>query len=498
MKQHVTIPRLLLFLAEVIVFAVLGTVASSHFGLADGARITAAYLVAYLVPRTILSRARGTTTMASVVLLVLTILLIAISYLNLLEWTSAEGYSLDIPNLKSDARGYYKWALHHYDGRVEGQHIVFKGFPLMMLVLWKLLGLNVVWPQAMNMLFTLIAVVLTGMTTRRLLAHRVSLPMNTLLTGGMLLTSLLTYYLMSGISILKEASVFLAISMAGYALSSMATVDEERHYPWRDLLIFALACVIMAFVRTTFLYFIALGVAIMVLPHLRRDWIMALSMMAIILITLLAGNHFAAYSFDQHVDIASGGMDMQLTYIDDQNPSRAAFRKLIGNYFLYSPLHRFFLLPLTLSLQFITPFSWQPIGEDNILFNHISRFSYGWYALGGMALFYYLFISWRRQENMGIWAWWPAITYAIIAYIIAGSVVRYVLPFEPLFVPVVMFLICRLWEGHWRKAFKRWCIFFVILLAVTLLFCLEIQHSTLSRMLHTPPLVHYLKYYLYL
>ena len=487
-----------MMLAEVIAFAVLGVVASSHFGMADGARITVAYLVAYLIPKIVLTRARGTSTAASVVLLVLTIALMALSYINLLEWTSVDGYDLEVPNIKNDARGYYKWALYHYDGRVDPHYIVFKGFPLMMLVSWKLLGLSVIWPQAMNMMFTLTSVVLTGMTTRRLLTGRVSLPMNTLLTGGMLLTCLLVYYLLSGISILKEASVFLAISMSGYALSSMASVDEERYHPWRDLLVFILACILMAFVRTTFLYFIGIGVVLMALPHWRRDWMMALGMIIIILILLNAGNYFAAYSFEQHANIANGGWDMQLTYSEDNNPSRAAYRKLIGYYFLYSPCHKFFMLPLTLSLQFIAPFPWQAVGEDNIIFNHIIRFSFGWYALGGMALFYYLFISWRRQDNMGIWAWWPAITYAATAYVMAGSVTRYALPFEPLFVPVVMYLICRLLDGCWHKAFKRWCIFFVILLTITLLICLEIQFSTISRMLHTHSLVYYLKNYLYL
>ena len=493
MQQSVTIPRLLLFLAEVIVFAILAVAATNHFGWADGARLTAAYLVAYLIPKIILMRARGSSTTSCVILLLLAIGLIVLNYANLLEWTSEEGYSLEIPNLKNDARGYYKWALYHFDGRVGPQHISFKGFPLMMLLSWKLLGLSVVWPQAMNMMFTLTATVLTGMTTRRLLAHRVSLPMSSLLTGGMLLTCLLAYYLSSGILILKEASVFLAISMSGYALASMSSGDDERHHPWTNLLIFILACCIMAVVRTTFLYYIALGVVLLTLPHWQRDWKMALGMMIIILITLFAGNHFAAYSFEQHADIASGGWDMQRTYINDNNPARPVFRKLIGYYFLYSPWHKLFMLPLTMSLQFITPFPWLPADEDQIIFNYISRFSYGWYALGGTALFYYLFVSWRSKENLGIWAWWPAATYIVTAYVIAGSVVRYVLPFEPLFVPVVMYLICRLSEGYWRKAFKRWCIFYVILLAVTLVICLEIQHSTISRMLHTPPLVYYLK-----
>ena len=65
MQQSVTIPRLLLFLAEVIVFAILAVAATNHFGWADGARLTAAYLVAYLIPKIILMRARGSSTTTS-------------------------------------------------------------------------------------------------------------------------------------------------------------------------------------------------------------------------------------------------------------------------------------------------------------------------------------------------------------------------------------------------------------------------------------------------
>ena len=50
---------MLLMFDEVILFAVLAVVSSRHFGMADGARITVAYLVAYLVPRVVLRRDRG-------------------------------------------------------------------------------------------------------------------------------------------------------------------------------------------------------------------------------------------------------------------------------------------------------------------------------------------------------------------------------------------------------------------------------------------------------
>jgi len=486
-------PKLVLLLIEVIAFAILAVVATSDFGFSDGMKITVSYFVAYLIPRIILARARGTSMAAQVVLFVLSAFLIVMAYSCLLHWTGVEGYALDVPNLKNDARHYYKWALHHYDGRLDPVKVAFPGFPLMMVALWKVLGLNVIWPQAMNMMFTLIAVVLTGMTTRRLLAGRVSASMQTLLVSGMIMSCLLFYYLLSGISILKEASTYLSVSMAGFALSSMATVDDDRYRLWRDIVLFVLACVLMAFVRTTFLYFIGLGVVVMALPHWRRDWGMALALLAVVGISLVVGDMFASYSFDRHAIIVEGGWSMHNTYATDT--SRPVYRRLIGYYFLYTPLHKLLVLPVTLSLQYLIPLPWISEMDEAVIFNFFIRISYGWYLVGGIALFYYFFLIWRRHEGMGAWPWWPALSFIIIAYIMGGSVTRYVLPFEPLFVPVAIYVICRLVEGKWRVLFKRWFICYVILLTVALLICMEIQLYTFSTMFHTVPLGHYLKHF---
>ena len=490
MRKGLTMSRLLLLLAEVIAFALLAVVATSRFGMADAGRITVAYLVAYLVPRIVLERARDTSTTARVILFILTVVLMFVGLSNMVVWSRLDGYSLEMPNLAGDARGYYKWALSHYDGRVTCPHLAFPGFPLIMLNMFRVLGVHVVWPLAMNTMFTLTSVVLTGMTCRRLLAHRVSVSGVTLLYSGMFLMCLLCYYLMIGMAVLKEGSVYLSTALVGFALSSMATCDEERHHLWRDLLLFVIACLLLAIVRTTYLYFMLVGVLIMVLPHWRRDWGMALAMISIIAVAFFAGNYYASYSFERHAEIVGGGWNMQRFFPMD-GPQRP-YRYMIDYYYLYSPWHRLLLLPLTMSVQFVAPFPWLAAEEPTIA-NEICRITYGWYIVGGITLFYYLFLSWRRNENMGIWAWWPAAVYVALAYVVAGSVNRYLLPVEPLFVPVCLFVLCRLHEGHWRKAFKGWSIFFVILLVVTLLVCLELERETFSRALHTQPLLDYLR-----
>ena len=490
MDKGLTIPKLLLLLAEVLLFAILAVATSSHFGWVEGLRITVAYLVAYLVPRTVLRRARAASVPACVVLLMMAAFLMAACYSSLVEWTGTGGYTLHQPNLDGDSLKYYKWAWYHYDGSVPWEKVIFPGFPCMILCLFKAFGVSVIWPQALNLMFTLLAVVLTGMTTRRLLAHRVKAMPSALLAGGMLLCFALTYNLMMGISILKEGSIGMAMALAGFAMSSMSASDEERFQPWRDLLLMALACALLGAVRTTYLYIVLAGIVIMALPHLRRDWGMALTMVALVVVALVVGNYFAAYSFDRHVKIVNGGWNMQRFYVI-RGP-QGFYRDLIGYYFLFSPLHRVAMLPLTASIQFFVPFPWLN-GESPILFNYLCRVSYTWYLLGGVVLFYFAFMSWRGRENMGAWPWWPALAFVMLAYVMGGSITRYVLPVQPLFIPVAMYVLCRVIEGHRRKAFVRWMVLFVLLVAVVLMTCLEFQEKAISQALHTPSLVDFLK-----
>ena len=453
---------MLLMLAEVLAVAVLAMVASMHFGLAYGLRITVSYLVAYLVPLFLLKRARGTSVAAHAVLLALTVFLGFVAFDCLLCWTAPEGYSLQRPDLTADARNYYKWALNEYDGSADYAAGSFPGFPLMMMALWKVLGLSVIWPQAMNMMFTLTSVVLTGLITRRVLGQRLPLSSNALVLYGMLLMCLLPYFFMSGISILKEPPIFLSVTMAGYALSAMVSRDDERHRLWWDIVVFIMACVLLAFVRTTFLYPLAIGVILVALPHWRRDWLLAVCLLLAIALCMVIGNHFAAYSFNRHAEIIEGGWNMQRHF----NSEKLYYKSFLGFYFLYSPWHRLLMLPMTMSIQFILPFPvpWIPAGDTPYLLCFFSRLTYGWYIFGGTVLFYCLFVSWRRHDNIGVWAWWPVFVYMGMAYVMGGTMARYMLPFQPLMVPMVLFVLYRVYQGRWRKSYIIWIIAILLIM----------------------------------
>lgn len=181
---------------------------------------------------------------------------------------------------------------------------------------------------------------------------------------------------------------------------------------------------------------------------------------------------------------------MQRFYVIGE--SQQFYHDLLNFYFLRPYWYKMLMLPLTMSVQFFIPFPWTYY-ENPSLINVLARLTYGWYVVGGVALFYFMVISWRKGEHMGIWPWWPAMTYAAMACVMAGSVARYVVPIYPLFVPVAMFVLCRLYEGRWRKQFVWWSVCYVVVVTVVLLLCLEIQQATFSKMLHTQSLTNYLK-----
>lgn len=485
-REGLTFPKALLLIVEVIAVAILAMVAIDRFGWNDGVSITVSYFIAYLVPRIILTRSRGYSAAAGFILLAVAALMIPFDILRLIQWTKLDEFTLAFPNIQGDGRIYYKGALAMYNSAMTNhQSLVQPGYSMMIVGLWKLFGVSVVWPQAMNLLFTLTSLVITGLTTRRLLTGRVNAQATSLVVMGMALCAMLFHYFVIGTSVLKEGTIYLAISMAGYSMAAMAACDEERHALWRDIVLLLAAAVLLTVVRASYLYFLILGVALMALPHWRRDWLMALGTITVLVLLLIAGKHLELFSVERHSEVIGGGWNMNRFYINSD--SQQPYKSLLGYYFLYSPLHRLMMLPIPLAAQYLSPLPWtNPAGIS--YFTFISRFTWGWYLVGGISLFYFVVLSWRRNENMGAWPWWPALVFAAIAHVMAGSVVRYVLPFQPLFVPVAAFVLLRLNEGRWRRQFRIWTIIYIILLIAALIISFKFKQGFFDPWLPEPPI----------
>lgn len=456
----------------------LAVVSGVLFAPVDALSVTIALATAYAVPQLVYRSRNWCTPTGKLVLSGVSLLMVALAVYSIWRSTVALDLPLSHPHLFSDAAAYYNWSLNRYIGISPQSQVAFPGFPFIMLVMFKLLGPSIVWPLAMNLMFTLLTIVVIAATTVRLLAARVPQSRQWLATAAICFMVTLMYFLSQGLRIQKEAMLYLAISLAGYVLAGMNGTDGQvRWLSRKDWAIWAVACVMMMLGRTTYLYFAALGLGLVALAHWRSNWRNAVVMGAIVAVAFVVGNMFARYSIDGHMQIVGGGYYMQTGFLK-RGTETQPYLDLVGRYFYYPIWHRLALLPLTCSVQFIIPFPW--LYTTPTVLELFPRLAWGWYAVGGTALYYYFFMSWRRQLGLGAWGWWPAIMFVLIAYVFAGRVSRYILPVEPLTVSLAVYITALLRQGRLRKSFTTWAVCFVIVLAATLVVCHSIQIDYLN------------------
>lgn len=449
----------------VVLMAVTACVAAGPFGLGQAMAITLAMAVACAVPLGVYGSRPWATRGGLWLLLAVCAVVAWCGIADVWSWTIGSGAPISHPKLYADDHHYYEWALRHYDGSGEPLEVMFPGFPLLMVGLWHLFGVSVVWPVAMNVSFTLLAMVAAAATAHRMLGSRVAVGGAMAAVVTIALSAVLTFFISQGIRIQKEAIVYLAIALTGYSLAGLRDCRLTR----RDAAIFALACVMLAFGRTTYLYFVALGVGMMAMTDLRRLWRPALLLGAVVLVLFVVGNHFAYYSIERHAMIVHGGDEMRAYYVADG--AQRPYLNIIGNYFNYPVVKRVAMLPITMGVQFVIPLPWFQPGAGMSVDTLLPRMGYGWYAVGALAIFYFVAVSWRRRDCLGWWAWWLAASYAVIAYITAGSINRYILPFEPLMAVLATYVLCRAVEGRQRRALIWWCCGFALVLGAALCLC---------------------------
>ena len=466
---------------EVAAFVVLALVSQRLFLTADAVSIVLSLVIAYSVPRWLYTSRSWASSVGRWVFMALGLAMTALAVYTIWTTTVAVGHTLAEPLLTSDDSSYYSWALHHYDGRCPEPEMAFPGLPLIMLWMWRVLGVSVVWPLAMNVLFTLLTVVVVAALTVRLLGGVTRQGATWHAAMALCLTASLAFFVSQGLRVQKEAIVYLSIALIGYVLAGMNAKSRQSSRPlWRDVLLWCVACLLLAMARTTYLYFALLGLAIVAFSswrtHGRRLGVLTLLALA----AFVLGNFFARYSIGGHFDIVKGGYHMQQAFAI--NGPQQPYLDLIGNYFMYPVWKRLAILPLACCVQFVIPFPWVYNNFD--VLNLLPRIAFGWYAVGGTVLFYYLMMLTRRGRMLGVgaWGWWPLCIYVVIAYVVAGSVSRYLLPVEPMAVPLAVLVVARLRECHWRKAFTWWAVAFVLVLTVVLVICYNVQLSYLHEL----------------
>jgi len=471
-------------LGEVLALAMLAAVAVSVFEMYDAMSIILSMTVAYLIPRFIYSRSRYWCRWGHWLLLVVGFLLALYVVLSIKVCTVDVGSSLEEPELHSDSGAYYAWALSHYDGRCGEPKLPFKGLPLFMLWQWHVLGVSVAWPLALNYMITMLAIVMIGKVACRMLCRKFDdIKPSTIAAVAMLMVSMLGFLISQGLRIQKEAGCALGLLLVGYTLAGMASGEMlTKRGRNRDIAIFVVGCLLMAMVRTNFVYFAVVGAVMMSFSNHRSHWKYGALLAVIAAVITVVFSIIFSYSFGQQYRTVDGGDAMALAF--KVGIVQQPYFNIIGDYYHYPEWKRLLLLPVTSGVQYVIPFPWLYDYSDASIFTLLPRFRLMWYFVGGACLHYFLYITilHPKSNNLGMWAWWPLTLFMAIAYITGGSVSRYALPLQPLFVVIALYVLLNVKQGKYRRSFGLWMIIYVFVLLAILMLCYNAQSEYLNNL----------------
>ena len=475
---------MLYLLGEMLALALLAIFAIRVFDLSDAISIILSMTVAYLIPRFIYSRSRYWCHWGHWVLLIMAFLMAMYVVLSIKVCTVDIGETLEEPGLHSDSGSYYAWALSHYDGRCGEPKLPFKGLPLFMLWQWKVLGVSIAWPMALNYMFMLLTMVMTGKVACRLLCRKFEdFKPSTIAAVAMLMVALLGFLVSQGLRIQKEAGCALGLLLVGYTLAGMASGEKltKRIY-YRDIAVFVTGCLLLAMVRTNFVYFAVVGALMMMLSNHRANWKYGLVLTIVAAVITVAFSILFSYTFGQQYRTVDGGDAMALAF--KVGIVQQPYFNIIGDYYHYPEWKRVLLLPVTAGVQYVIPFPWLYDYSNATILSLLPRFRIMWYFVGGACLHYFLYITilHPKSNNLGMWAWWPLALFMIIAYITGGSVSRYALPLQPLFVVIALFVFLNVKQGNYRRSFTIWMIIYTFVLLAILMLCYNAQSEYLQNL----------------
>lgn len=479
-KQPFSFRNWILYLGEVVALGVIIALVSSSFPTYESFEVTISIVVAYLVPRFVYSTSKLRCDSGQWLLLIVGLALAVYAIISIKRWTVDVGGSFVYPRMKADDSAYYKWALFYLDGRCPEPKVGFKGVSILMVWLWKAFGVSIVWPIAFNYMLILLSIVMTGKLAVRLFGNKLDdINPKIISVLAMLIVSLLGYLLSQSLRLQKEAACTLGIVLIGYVLAGMSQKEKKRVQN-KDIVLFVLGCLILAFIRTSYAYFAAIGAIMMGLTNHHKRWKDCVLLCCIALGVTLLFSFIFTYSFGQQYRTVDGGDPMAKAF--KINLAQQSYAALIGDYYFYPIWKRLLLLPVTAGVQYIIPFPWIYEHFEVNALSVLPRFRFMWYFIGGVCIFYYLYISilHNKQNHLGVWSWWPLVVFFIIAYITGGTVSRYILPLQPLFAVIALYVILNVWKGKFRKSFTIWIIVYSFIMIALLLVCYNVQFEHLQ------------------
>lgn len=373
------------------------------------------------------------------------------------------------PFLLYDAQTFYLLShdiVNHTVGR-NSPPVPYMGYPLF-LSWWLQCGVyDIVYPTIFNVLLLLLSMILVGRIcgfvveqerdAGRVAAYAMSLM--AIIPGVMGTATLLS----------KEPFVIFAMTAWVSAMYALRRHPKSMF----DILLFLLGVVILAYVRTSYLYVMLFFVAAVWLYRIKRQEILSLLLIVAVIAVAIYNGSMQSWWQDSAFVERYITPEEEVTFYS--GISQEPLQKLVGPYYLYPLWLRLLILPVTVAVQFMIPFPFEsalsPVGHP-ISMTVYHRMSYLWYLAAIPMLCYYLFYWWRKGgTRFSLFALVAAAAYCVPAFITAGAVSRYAFCFVPFLTIVGGYTLLRVIDN--RAELKRMGIF-ALLYAVMIVAALYI------------------------
>ncbi|MBP3299626.1 MAG: hypothetical protein J6L73_08135 [Muribaculaceae bacterium] len=345
-----------------------------------------------------------------------------------------------------------------------------QGFAMTAGLLLRLAGsTSLLLPMLLNALCMTATVALCGMVCVRLFTHRA--PQQMMFAGALLcaLVPSIPYY---GTMFMKEAPCCL-----GTMLMTVAMADAFRgRTRLGSIIAGAAGGLILMFIKSPIGWLMLAGACLAVArlwlarrPGRRIPMAMPLFLALVCMAVVTGGRQFRQ---DSDTTFITPKREKVLSASMLGYGSLGNYRSIVDDYWLISPQERVKYLPVCLVAQYLPPFPWNFTRDTyiarSVVWAHLSLL---WYAVGGLALGWFVLCAPRRKARggLGLWGIWWAMCYGGVAFMSAGTVARYWLPFLGICIPLAVQCVVAVREGVvTRRAFKIYALVYSLALAGSL------------------------------
>ena len=347
------------------------------------------------------------------------------------------------------------------------------GYPYLICALWSITGINILTPLVVNILFTLLSISMAGIISERIFAGFPESRRSFISALSMLFTTAVCFYIGCGTVVLKEPMIYLGLTLGIYAIAGLYNPNPSKKQTVTDIILYFLAVALLFLTRHSMIFMLIFGILLFARKY---NWKRAVVLLVLSVAGISATYTVVGNSTERDAEIVSGENLESANYLSrNEDGSRDAFNKSMEGYFDYPVWKKAAVLPYTASVQYFIPFFWTR--HNSVKYGPAqvySHFGFLWYIVGGLVIFYILFG--RKFSNtpkaMILLLLIAAAGYLIPAYMFAGSVSRYWLPFTPIFAIVAAYVVSGVKEDIMlRPLLKKYAVGYVTLVVVVLVTC---------------------------